>query len=690
MKSFNYKYTDSNALIGFIQSPDLKINECADVLVSVYSGVLDNKINQVVLDLIQEQLPDAKIIGCTTAGEILDDKVLLEQIAITFSLFEKTTLKTRFISADTTELMVDEISNRLFENNTKGLLLLPVLSDTSVNFDEFVKFLYKRYDKIPVFGGAAGDNSAFKEQFIFCGTQIYNEGVVAASFNSDSLSIDTDHSFNWQPIGKNLKITRTHGHVIDEIDYRPAMDIVEEYLGKEAAGLLPVSSLEFPMIFKEDDILVARLIMGVEGRSLILSVPVKKNSEFQFSFGVREKAIQHANAIAESIADRSIDSIMAFSCVARLSFLQSDASRELANFSLLAPVGGFFTYGEIFHSPGENNYFMNETLTLVFFNENPSQRFLKIPKDLSGKKAYPDKEDDGILKVLTHLISKVTHQLEAKNKELNNAYSILLDYNRIIDDKNFEIRKSLRYASSLQQIIMDNILDFSNSFDEYFLLYQPKDIVSGDFYFVKDLGKKVVLAVADATGHGVPGAFISILGMRLMEEITDRMQRKKLDLNAGEFLNILRDKLKMVFKRNTLNKYSSDGLDISIAIIDKDKQTLNFSSANQTGLLCSNGEIIQLKGDRMPIGVFVLEDDFTNLSVSYKKGDSLFLFTDGYADQFGGPKNKKINMSRFRKLIVDNSDGDFRQAEVALDNFLTTYRGENEQTDDILVMGVRF
>jgi serine phosphatase RsbU (regulator of sigma subunit) len=144
-----------------------------------------------------------------------------------------------------------------------------------------------------------------------------------------------------------------------------------------------------------------------------------------------------------------------------------------------------------------------------------------------------------------------------------------------------------------------------------------------------------------------------------------------------------------VFKRNTLNTYSSDGMDISIAIVDKEKQTINFSSANQTGIFYSNGEIIQLKGDRMPIGIFVLEDDFTNINLSYKKGDSLFLYTDGYADQFGGPLNKKINQARLRKLIFENGDGKFRNIEAVLNKYLLKHQGNNEQTDDILILGVR-
>jgi serine phosphatase RsbU (regulator of sigma subunit) len=689
VKSFNHRFIDTDSLIGFISGLELSANKCSDVLVSVYSGVMNNDVNHRILNLIQDHIPTAKIIGCTTAGEILENEVLSEQIVISIQLFEKTIVKTSHISLGSPELMRDEIGKKLIQNNSKGLLMFPVLLNTTINIDGLLKQLYKEYAELPVFGGGAGDNSTFNNQYIFCGTRIYSEGIVAASYNSDSLLIETDHSFNWQPIGNELTVTRTHGHIIEEIDFRPALEIVEEYLGDDAAKLLPSSSLEFPMVFKEDDMLIARIITGVMGKSLIISAPIENNSKFQFSFGVREKAIQHANSIAINMADRPVESIMTFSCIARLNFLQKDASHELVNFSLLAPVSGFFTYGEIFHSPGENNYFMNETLTLVFFNENPGQRSIRALKKTPDKQINPD-ADDRILKVLTHLTSKVTHQLESKNKELNNAYSILLDYNRIIDDKNFEIRKSMRYASSLQQIIMDNILDFSSAFEDYFLLYQPKEIVSGDFYFVKDLGDKVVLAVADATGHGVPGAFISILGMRLMEEITDNMKQKKIDIDAGEFLNILRDKLKLVFKRNTLNKYSSDGLDISIAIIDKEKQTLNFSSANQTGVLYSNGEIIQLKGDRMPIGVFVLEDEFTNLSLSYNKGDCLFLFTDGYADQFGGPRDKKINQARLRNIILKNAGSKLQNVEVALDEFLTKYRGNNEQTDDILIMGVKF
>ena len=689
MKSFNHKYTGTQSLRDFIKGLELNPKKISDILVTVYSGVLDTRVNKKVLDQILDELPNAKIIGCTTAGEIMDNEVLADQIVISISLFEKTSIKIGFVKSGSINKMAAQLVDNLISSNTKGLLLFPITVNDDINIDGFVKNIFASFPDLPVFGGGAGDNSNFIEQYNFLGNSISNSGIAVAAFNSDVLKIETDYSFNWKPIGNVFKVTSVNKKLIHEIDHRPALEVFEEYLGKEAAKALPLSSLEFPMVFKDGDTLVARVIVKVEGKSLLLAAPVKKNTTFQFSFGVRKSAIEHANSIALKITDKSIESIMAFSCIARLNFLQSDANKELKNFHLIAPVSGFFTYGEIFHSPGESNYYLNETLTLAFLSENQNIKPAKKNKRKEKEKKAINNEER-VLKVLTHLSSKVNRELETKNKELNNAYSILLDYNRIIDDKNFEIRKSLRYASSLQQIIMENPMDFTNAFENHFILFQPKDIVSGDFYFIKDLGNRVIIAVADGTGHGVPGAFISILGMRLMEEITDRMEKGGPDIDAAEFLNKLRDKMKLVFQRNTLNKYSSDGLDISIAIIDKEKQILNFASANQTGILHSKGEIIQLKGDRMPIGVFVLEDDFTNLSLSYNKGDILFLYTDGYTDQFGGPRNKKINQARFRKLISENSEKDLRGLEISIDEYLGKWKGDQEQTDDILVMGVQF
>ena len=627
--------------------------------------------------------------GCTTAGEILNREVLHEQVVISFLVFEKTHIDIAFTQNETEEDTVEWISDKIIRSNSKGMLLLPVVLNTRFNIDRFIKELYKKHPLLPVFGGGAGDNSVFDKQYVFYNDGVYDSGMVAATFNSDVLEIRTDYSFNWKPVGNVLTLTKTDKFAVYEIDHRPALDVIGEYLGEDAVNELPQSGIEYPLVFNHDDVSVARVIVGIRDKALIMSSPVEENSKFQFSFGLREKAIEHAGNLARSLAQERVEYIMAFSCIARLNFFKDDAAREIVNFAEIAPVSGFFTYGEILHISGKDNYFMNETLTLAYFWENRGPVNIKSRKIESKQELLFDKEDR-ILKVLTHLISKVTRELEAKNRELNNAYSILLDYNRIIDDKSFEIRKSLRYASSLQQIIMDNILDFANAFEDYFLFFQPKDIVSGDFYFVKDLEDRVVLAVADATGHGVPGAFISILGMRMMEEITDHMHGKYKDIDAGDFLNILRDKMKMVFRSNMLNRYASDGLDISVVIIDKDRYQLNFASANQTGLLISQGEIIQLKGDSMPIGVFIKEDAFTNLNMIYKNGDSLILFTDGYMDQFGGKKNKKLNFPRFRNIILENSDKDFNMMEVALDDFLSKWKGDNEQTDDILVLGVRF
>jgi len=688
MRSYNIQYSNEEELVVYIDWLKKENRTWSDILVTVFSGNLDPDFNRGILQLIENGLPESKIIGCTTAGEIFNNEVLKYQIVISFYFFQSTSILTSFVPFRSEKDMAGDIENELIRDDTKGLLLFSIIIQKEIDHDLLLKNIYKNNPSIPVFGAGAGDNMEFETQYVFLGTQVTTLRMVAASFQSKELKISTEHSFNWRPVGNDFVVTKVDGSVLREIDYRPALDVFAENMGEVAVDGLPQSGLEFPMVFKEEDILVGRIIVAIDGKNLVMSAPIKKSSHFQFSFGIPKNAIAHSRSIYQKNKEKNIEAIMAFSCIARLNFLQSDAHKELVDFHLKAPVSGFFSYGEFYHDSDKNNYFLNETLTLAFFTED-SAKSTPESKRVKKKNSNPD-DEDRILKVLTHLIDKVTNELEVKNKELNNAYSVLLDYSQIIDDKNFEIKKSLRYAGSLQQLIMPDKTEFEKTFDDYFVLYQPKEIVSGDFYFIRAIREKTIVAVADGTGHGVPGAFISILGLRLMDEIAEKMEKENLDIDASGFLNILRDKIKTIFQRNTMNQYSSDGLDISLVIIDKQRKSLDFSSANQSAMICSNDIITQLKGDRMPIGSYVREEDFSNTRVSFKPGDCLLLYTDGYNDQFGGGNDKKINPSRFRKIVKENSEMNFSKLETILDEYLTEWKGDNEQTDDVLIIGIKF
>lgn len=655
------------------------------MLITVYSANLDRNYNLKVLKELKKFFPKAKILGATTAGEIDGKNVRTNSVLISLHIFCKTTLKCTYLEKGPVNEMADAIVSTT-EENTKGILLFPVVLSDFIDIELLLELAYGSIPDIPLFGGAAGEYGTMTQQYCFFEDKVYDNGIAYVAFQSDELKIQTDYSFNWNSVGKKYNVTEVEYNIIHKIDGRPAIEIVEENLGINAKTFLPETGLDFPLVFKRKGVLIARVIVGIEGDSLILAAPIEVNSTFQFSFGSRKNAVDHSLKLSEKYEGENIESIMAFSCVARLNFLKNDAKKELANLSDKASISGFFTYGEIFHSEN-SNYYLNESLTLAFFTEDAHS----INHSSHEKEGLVVEENkDGMrLKILTHLATKVTQDLEKKNEELNKNNRVLQQYSKLIDDRNMEISQSLRYASRLQNSIVFQDEKFPTVFKDHFIFFEPKEEVSGDFYFIRDLGNKIVLAVADGTGHGVPGAFISILGVQIMHTITKRISNGREDLNAGEFLNTLREKMIKVLDRNRISKFSTDGLDISLIIIDKESRQIDFSGANQCIIVQTDDEMIQLKGDRMPVGAFVEEKSFSNTSITLEENSKVFMFTDGYADQFGGSLGKKINSSKLRNLIRTKASLPLDVMKVELADYFTTWKSDWEQTDDVLFLGFK-
>lgn len=684
MKSFNHLYSGEKSLSKFANENEKEVSIASDHLITVYSSDLDIKRNKSVLKEIKKHFPHAKIVGATTAGEIDGKKVRKGEVLISLHVFKSTQLTGHYVPLGSIDDMMSEIID-LVEDNSKGMLILPVVVSSYFDIELLLELIYGYFPNVPVFGGSAAEYGTFTKQYLFFDDQVHGEGISLVTFQSDVLTIKTDYSFNWKPVGQEYTITEVDNNIVKMIDDRPALEVIEDNLGSEAKSLFPELGLDFPFVFKRQGVLIARVIMGIEGTDVILAAPVEVDSKFQFSFGSRKNAIEHSLKLSDKYASENIESIMAFSCIARLNFLQSDAQKELYHLSDSASISGFFTYGEIYHSD-KSNYYLNETLTLAFFNEDAHANHNgRSPENRSVE--LIESREDARLKILTHLVSKVTLELEGKNDELKKNNETLRRYSKLIDDRNLEISQSLRYASKLQNSIVFREEEFSTVFDEHFILFKPKEMVSGDFYFIRDLGDKLVLAVADGTGHGVPGAFISILGVQIMHSITRRMKKGKEDINAGDFLDMLREKMKKVLDRNRISKFSTDGLDISLLIIDKKTRQVDFSGANQCIIIYSGDEMIQLKGDRMPVGAFVEEKSFSNISITLEQNSKVFMYTDGYADQFGGKYGKKINSSQLRGLIKKHSMLTFDDMKTEFTGYFDDWKGDWEQTDDVLLLG---
>jgi serine phosphatase RsbU (regulator of sigma subunit) len=253
--------------------------------------------------------------------------------------------------------------------------------------------------------------------------------------------------------------------------------------------------------------------------------------------------------------------------------------------------------------------------------------------------------------------------------------------------KNKNITDSLIYAKRIQESLLPSDLTFKNMLQSSFILYKPKDIVSGDFYWINRVEDKLFVAVVDCTGHGVPGAFMSIIGVELLNNITSEqkiMEADKIlyDLNRGIYLTLS--------KEGGDSRTIRDGMDIALCVIDEKKKQLEFAGAFRPLYLLRDNKIQEIRGDRFSVGM--LEHSMENPKINkhtidLQDNDLIYLFTDGYADQFGGPEAKKFKYRRFRHLLLTIHKLPMEQQKYYLDKSIEDWKGEQEQVDDILIVG---
>lgn len=247
-----------------------------------------------------------------------------------------------------------------------------------------------------------------------------------------------------------------------------------------------------------------------------------------------------------------------------------------------------------------------------------------------------------------------------------------------------DLQSSIDYAQRLQQTILPGDKFIQEMFPESFVFYRPKATVSGDFYWFVSKGSKKMVAAADCTGHGVPGAFMSLVGHNVLNQSTKVYSKPSQILNSANRLSA------EAMRAETGEHFMKDGMDIALCVIDTDSLQMEFSGAHNPVYVIRNGELFHFEGDPFSIGTYVNgEKEFTNHSMQLQKGDLIYLFSDGYADQFGGPSGKKFMRKSFRELIVRMSVLSMKDQRILLETTFEQWRGNNEQVDDVLVIGVK-
>lgn len=291
------------------------------------------------------------------------------------------------------------------------------------------------------------------------------------------------------------------------------------------------------------------------------------------------------------------------------------------------------------------------------------------------------------MQVTNEKLNQINNELNMTVELLNLQKDQIVCQNKILYEQNKDITASINYASRIQAALLPQKEILEKTLPNHFIVFLPKEIVSGDFYWAAQVDQKIIFCAADCTGHGVPGAFMSLLGISFLDEIVNR--RKV--LIASEILNSLRMEVIKALKQTGKIEEQKDGMDIALCIYDKKTGQLEFAGAHNPLYLIHNGELIEFVADKIPISY---EEDilqsFHSVTLSVKEGDIVYIFSDGYADQFGGPTRSKYKYGPFREYIQKIHKMTMSEQKILLENNFFSWKGNHEQIDDVVLMGVRF
>lgn len=348
----------------------------------------------------------------------------------------------------------------------------------------------------------------------------------------------------------------------------------------------------------------------------------------------------------------------------------------------------------------ENGLKLGSGLEVVFLSLSMANKFreIQLEKEKAQQLAFEKLQE--VNKITENINIELEKQVKQRTEEINRQKDL-------IEEKNKDITDSIRYAKRIQEAILPDTLNFNKLIKDSFIYYKPKDIVSGDFYWFaslksiikvnenqKELKPIVVFAAVDCTGHGVPGAFMSIIGSNILKASINEAEIN----SPAEALDYLHQKVtEALAVKNSETDYIRDGMDIAMIAIDMETGHTQFAGANNPVWIYRKKEnalyeFEEIKGDKQPIGAVDLIEHkpFTNHIFKINHGDSLYVFTDGYADQFGGPEGKKYKYKKLKNLLLNIQEKSMQEQMQILDKEFISWKGELDQVDDVCIIGIRF
>lgn len=406
MKTINMYYTSVDNLNNFIQENN--IHDSSKLLIQVFTSQNDEVFIRNLTEFFLHNFPLSSLIGSTTDGEIKDGQVSTNKTVISFTNFEKVSLKT-YISNDF-ENYFDagcELAKNILENDSK--VIISFIDGLEGNGEEYMNGINSINNKIIVAGGLSGDNTMFTQTYVFTKDKIYLKGVVGVSLNSSSLNVFTDYSFNWLPIGQKLKITKADKNRVYMIDDKTAVETYAYYLGDAISEQLPRVGIEFPLIVEKNGIQIARAVTGKnDDGSLMFAGNLHEMDEVRFGYGNADEILGKTQYYIDKLYKQPVESIFMYSCMARRRFMPEKIENETLVYNEIAPTSGFFTYGEFFSTP-QSKELLNQSMTVLVLSEKEEPNQQKVSVDI-------EKNISSTIQALSHLIHVSTKELQDKDE----------------------------------------------------------------------------------------------------------------------------------------------------------------------------------------------------------------------------------------------------------------------------------
>lgn len=497
MKSINVNISDIGSLETFCQRHQIKQN--SNILLQIFSGQLDCDYLTNLITEIKQHLPNICIIGSTTDGEINAGEVNSASIVLSFSVFNQTQVRVFSVAKQSNSFTTGK---KLIENidDIQHAKVAIIFEDgTSTNGEHFLSAFNQFAPNLIVAGGMAGDNGAFTGTYVLTQNGIWSSAAVAAVLYGEHLQANSFVNFGWERIGKAFTVTQANENLVYRIDDMSALGFYDKYLGSDISQQLPMKGIEFPLLVVRDDMLVAREVISKnDDGSLLFAGNLNQGEQVYIGYGNIDEILNSRYQIFAQLEQVPIESMFVYSCMARRRLLKEDATLELELLSKIAPVSGFFTYGEFYSKPPKKTkMLLNQAMTVLTLSESKK----RAKPLIKSCKIDSFKQNIQTIKAFTHLINATTSELNNSKKEMQKQIS-LIDEHIIIST--LDLNGNRTYVSkafcdisgfSKQELVgfphaKTNVLNFSSKeLNRIMHSLKPQDTWSGELHNRKKNGE---------------------------------------------------------------------------------------------------------------------------------------------------------------------------------------------------------